>query len=168
MRGDSLDRDLIRANLAMHLEHLSVKLGERSIYRPQNLKAAEDYVFESFGQLGYAPRRQSHTYMRQEVSNIVAGEPTAGGYYILGAHFDTVAGTPGADDNASGVAVLLETARLAREAPAAPPLDLHRLHLRGAPGLFHPVHGLPGLCQTGPASGGQNPGHALPGDGGLL
>ena len=48
------------------------------------------------------------------MSNIIAGERAPGGYYILGAHFDTVAGTPGADDNASGVAVLLEVARLAR------------------------------------------------------
>ena len=52
--------------------------------------------------------------MQEEVSNIIAGDENPGGYYILGAHFDTVAGTPGADDNASGVAVLLEVARLAR------------------------------------------------------
>jgi hypothetical protein len=109
-----MNRAEIRANLNTHLEHLSVQLGERSIYRPQNLKAAEDYVWESFRRLGYDPRRQTYIYQRQAVSNIVAGEPAPGGYYILGAHFDTVAGTPGADDNGSGVAVLLETARLAR------------------------------------------------------
>jgi Zn-dependent M28 family amino/carboxypeptidase len=48
------------------------------------------------------------------VANVIAGDENPGGYYILGAHFDTVAGTPGADDNASGIAVLLEAARLAR------------------------------------------------------
>jgi Zn-dependent M28 family amino/carboxypeptidase len=116
-----MNRAEIRSNLTAHLEHLSVKLGERSIYLPKNLKAAEDYVFECFARLGYKPRRQSHTYLRREVSNIVAGEPAAGGYYILGAHVDTVAGTPGADDNASGVAVLLETARLARSLPPPRP-----------------------------------------------
>ena len=52
--------------------------------------------------------------MGEEVGNIIAGDENPGGYYILGAHYDTVAGTPGADDNASGVAVLLEVARLAR------------------------------------------------------
>lgn len=109
-----MNRAEIRANLTAHLEYLSVKLGDRSVYRPKNLQAAEEYVCENFRRLGYAPRRQSYTYMRQEVSNIIAGEPAPGGYYILGAHFDTVAGTPGADDNASGVAVLLEVARLAR------------------------------------------------------
>lgn len=112
--AEAMNRRDIRANLTAHLEYLSVKIGERSIYRPQNLKAAEDYVFKNFARLGYAPRRQSFTYMGQEVSNVIANDPAPGGYYILGAHFDTVAGTPGADDNASGVAVLLEVARLAK------------------------------------------------------
>ena len=70
--------------------------------------------------MGYTPRRQGFTYLKEEVGNIIAGDENPGGYYILGAHFDTVAGTPGADDNASGVAVLLEVARLARRLP--PPL----------------------------------------------
>jgi Zn-dependent M28 family amino/carboxypeptidase len=109
-----MDRDLIRANLTKHLRHLSVTLGDRSIYRPESLKAAENYVFQNFATLGYAPRRQTFSYLQEEVSNIIAGDENPDGYYILGAHFDTVAGTPGADDNASGVAVLLEVARLAR------------------------------------------------------
>ncbi len=112
--ADSMNRAAIRAQLTAHLEYLSIRLGDRSLFRPRNLKAAEDYVFSTFQRLGYAPQRRGHTCMGQEVSNIVAGEPAAGGYYVLGAHFDTVAGTPGADDNASGVAVLLEVARLAR------------------------------------------------------
>ena len=113
--GESMDRDQIRANLTKHLHHLSVTLGDRSIYRPENLKAAEDYVFQNFAAMGYAPRRQTFSYLQEEVSNIIAGDENPDGYYILGAHFDTVAGTPGADDNASGVAVLLEVARLARD-----------------------------------------------------
>jgi Zn-dependent M28 family amino/carboxypeptidase len=136
-----MNRAEIRSNLRTHLEHLSVKLGERSIYLPKNLKAAEDYVFECFGQLGYEPRRQSHTYLRQEVSNIVAGEPAAGGYYILGAHFDTVAGTPGADDNASGVAVLLETARLARSLPPPRPWTFIGFTCEEPPAFFTPYMG---------------------------
>jgi hypothetical protein len=110
-----MNRAEIRANLTAHLKHLSVTLGERSIYRPGNLKQAEDFVFRTFQEMGYAPNRQTFIYQRQEVSNVIAGNQDPGGYYILGAHFDTVAGTPGADDNASGVAVLLEAARLARK-----------------------------------------------------
>ena len=109
-----MDRQEIRQRLEAHLHHLSVTLGERSIHSPRNLKAAEDYVFQQFAAMGYAPRRQTFTYMKEEVGNVIAGDENTGGYYILGAHYDTVAGTPGADDNASGVAVLLEVARLAR------------------------------------------------------
>ena len=112
--AEPMNRTEIRANLTTHLEYLSVTLGERSIDHPRNLQAAEAYVFENFRRLDYRPRRQTYTYRQQEVSNVIAGEPAPGGYYILGAHFDTVAGTPGADDNASGVAVLLEVARLAK------------------------------------------------------
>ena len=109
-----MDRDVIRANLTRHLTYLSVTLGDRSVCRPGNLKAAEDYVSQNFAAMGYTPRRQGFTYLNEEVGNIIAGDENPGGYYILGAHYDTVAGTPGADDNASGVAVLLEAARLAR------------------------------------------------------
>ena len=168
LRGDSMDRDVIRANLTRHLTYLSVTLGDRSICRPGNLKAAEDYVSQNFAAMGYTPRRQGFTYMKEEVGNIIAGDENPGGYYILGAHFDTVAGTPGADDNASGVAVLLEVARLARRPAATPALGLYRLHLRGTPGLFHPGHGLPGLRHPGPPAKRQDFRHALPGDGGVL
>lgn len=112
--GDSMDRDAIRANLTRHLTYLSVTLGDRSIHRPETLKAAEDYVFQNFAALGYGPRRQAFRYREEKVANVIAGDEHPAGYYILGAHFDTVAGTPGADDNASGIAVLLEVARLAR------------------------------------------------------
>ena len=54
-RAAPMNRAEIRANLATHLEYLSVSLGERSIYRPQNLQAAEDYVLGNFQRLGYHP-----------------------------------------------------------------------------------------------------------------
>ena len=105
----------LQTRLLKHVQFLSVSLGERSLSRPSHLRAAEDYVFQYFQDLGYQPRRQTFRCRRQEVSNVMAGAQDPQGYYILGAHFDTVAGSPGADDNASGVAVLLEAARLARE-----------------------------------------------------
>ncbi len=136
-----MNRAEIKSNLSAHLEYLSVKLGERSIYQPKKLKAAEDYVWESFQRLGYEPRRQTYTYLGQEVSNIVAGEAAHSGYYILGAHFDTVAGTPGADDNASGVAVLLETARLARSLKPRRPWTFIGFACEEPPAFFTPYMG---------------------------
>ena len=49
---------------------------------------------------------------------------TAGGsaYYVVGAHYDTVSGTPGADDNASAVAVMLELAGRLRQARLKAPV----------------------------------------------
>ncbi len=139
--AELMSRAEIKSNLRTHLEYLSFKLGERSVYRPQNLKAAEDYLWASFKRLGYEPRRQSYTYLRQEVSNIVAGEAAPGGYYVLGAHFDTVAGTPGADDNASGVAVLLETARLARSLAPPRPWTFIGFTCEEPPAFFTPYMG---------------------------
>ena len=115
-----LNKIEIHQRLIEHVRYLSETLGDRSVYRPQALKAAEEYVSQNFGAMGYTPERQSFSYLGQEVANVMAGRREASGYYILGAHFDTVAGTPGADDNASGVAVLLETARLASS--LSPPL----------------------------------------------
>ena len=100
--------------------------------------------------MGYAPRRQSFTYLKEEVGNIIAGDENPGGYYILGAHFDTVAGTPGADDNASGVAVLLEVARLARNLTPPQALGLYRLHLARSPRPFPPRPWAPGFTPSGP------------------
>lgn len=141
LRGDSMDRDEIRANLTRHLTYLSVTLGDRSICRPGNLKATEDYVAQNFAAMGYAPRRQDFVYMKEEVANIIAGDENPRGYYILGAHFDTVAGTPGADDNASGVAVLLEVARLARNLTPPRPWAFIGFTLEEPPASFTPAMG---------------------------
>ena len=136
-----MHRDVIRANLARHLSYLSVTLGDRSIYCPGNLQAAADYVFQNFAAMGYAPRRQTFTYMEEVVGNIIAGDENPRGYYILGAHFDTVAGTPGADDNASGVAVLLEVARLARNLPRPQPWAFIGFTCEEPPAFFTPYMG---------------------------
>ena len=136
-----MDRDVIRANLTRHLTYLSVTLGDRSICRPGNLQAAADYVFQNFAAMGYAPRRQTFIYLKEEVGNVIAGDENPGGYYILGAHFDTVAGTPGADDNASGVAVLLEVARLARNLTPPKPWAFIGFTCEEPPAFFTPDMG---------------------------
>ena len=139
--AEPMNREEIRANLTAHLQYLSVTLGDRSVYQPGNLKKAEDYVFRTFQEMGYAPRRQTFIYQGREVSNVITGEPQAGGYYILGAHFDTVAGTPGADDNASGVAVLLETARLVRDLKPSRPWTFIGFTTEEPPAFFTPYMG---------------------------
>ena len=163
-----MDREVIRANLNRHLTYLSVTLGDRSICRPGNLKAAEDYVSQNFAAMGYAPRRQGFIYMNEEVGNIIAGDENPGGYYILGAHFDTVAGTPGADDNASGVAVLLEVARLARNLTPPRPWAFIGFTCEEPPAFATPAMGSQVYATAGPPAKRQDFRHALPGDGGVL
>ena len=139
--GKDMEKDEIRRRLQQHLQYLSVDLGERCIFRPQNLKAAEDYVTREFEALGYPVQRQTFICQRVEVANVIAGHPDPQGYYLLGAHFDTVAGTPGADDNASGVAVLLEVARLARETPTLKPWAFVGFTTEEPPAYFTPYMG---------------------------
>jgi Zn-dependent M28 family amino/carboxypeptidase len=81
------------------------------------MAAAAGYVERELANAGYIPVRQIYLAGDQNVSNILAELP--GGrrkdeIIVLGAHYDTVATTPGADDNASAVAVMLEVARLLR------------------------------------------------------
>jgi Zn-dependent M28 family amino/carboxypeptidase len=62
---------------------------------------------------GYTPARQNYKAYGQTVSNIIAEKRGSNPETIvIGAHYDTVPGSPGADDNASAVAGLLELARL--------------------------------------------------------
>jgi Zn-dependent M28 family amino/carboxypeptidase len=131
----------IRQRLIEHVVYLSETLGDRSVYRPRVLKAAEKYVSQKLGAMGFVPERQSFLYLSQEVANIIAGRREASGYYILGAHFDTVVGTPGADDNASGVAVLLETARLIAALPQPPPWVFAGFTTEEPPAFFTPYMG---------------------------
>jgi len=100
--------------LKEHLTVLTRTIGERSVYRPENLKKTETYIRSIFRDIGLDPRGHNYRYQQLEVANIEA-EVSFGDNpskrYVVGAHYDSVAGTVGADDNASAVAVLLETAR---------------------------------------------------------
>ena len=107
--------DLIHRNLTRHLTVLTNDIGSRSIYETEKLDAAGEYIEGEFADMGLDVQRQEYEVSGQNTANIIArsvwfdpSRPTL----LLGAHYDTVPGTPGADDNASAVAVLLETARL--------------------------------------------------------
>lgn len=103
------------ARLQDDVRMLTETIGERSVAVPHNLDRTAAYLQSCFEDIGIPVRRQSYRYDNLAVSNVVAemrssGPPSA--QYILGAHYDSVAGTVGADDNASAVAVMMETARV--------------------------------------------------------
>ena len=108
--------------LAGHVRELSAKIGERSVLRGDGLDRAKAYVRGAFEAAGLTVTEQAYGYDGRLVVNLIAAPPglTADATpYIIGAHYDSVIGTPGADDNASAVAVMLE---LARRTTAKPPV----------------------------------------------
>jgi Zn-dependent M28 family amino/carboxypeptidase len=81
---------------------------------PEALRQAESLIAESFIEAGLAVERQPFVLRGDSYNNVVGtlpGSDTTLPWLLVGAHFDSVSTTPGADDNASGVAVLLEVAR---------------------------------------------------------
>ncbi len=109
-----IDQKETARHLTSHLEALTKKIGERSLERPENLKKTQAYIADFYQGLGVSYQLQTYRYRHLEVANIVAEIPLGdrpARRYLLGAHYDSVAGTVGADDNASAVAVQLETAR---------------------------------------------------------
>lgn len=110
------ERDLA-GRIQEHVRVLASDIGPRTLVgRYDALMQAELYVSATLAGFGYEPRRQAFMVAGKEVANIEAIlSGTGKGVIVVGAHFDTVSHSPGADDNASAVAVMLELARLARK-----------------------------------------------------
>lgn len=107
-------------NLIEHVRVLTSVIGSRSIYEPKNLKKAQDYIQGCLAAFGYNIMVQEYQAYNTQTANLVASCPDAdltSSLWLIGAHYDTITGTPGADDNASAVAVILETARLFADDP---------------------------------------------------
>lgn len=125
-------------NLRKHVQILAGDIGERNCFTPDNYAKAADYIETVFKESGLPIRRQAvvvpdHPRFKcgpmtvHNIEAVLAGTDP-GKTVVIGAHYDTKVasrhwkdrgtepligqpGTPGADDNASGVAVLLEIAR---------------------------------------------------------
>ncbi|MBI4412835.1 MAG: M28 family peptidase [candidate division NC10 bacterium] len=93
---------------------------------PARLAAAGERLEGEFRALGLAVRRDAFRYWGRSYFNVVAtlpGDSPRRPALLLGAHYDAMAGTPGADDNASGVAVMLAAARALAGLRAAAPIE---------------------------------------------
>jgi Peptidase family M28 len=116
---ENIDYADLEQRLRAHLRILCEEIGTRSIYTFANLLKAEHYVTAALEEAGFLVEKQFFAYRGHRCANLVGRDPShtpTGRQYILCAHYDTAWGTPGADDNASAVAILLEVARLARTA----------------------------------------------------
>lgn len=101
------------------LKHLEALVGERNPFSsPGPLEQAAAYISHHFQSLGLAVSREEVPFegtLSHNIFGLKQGTDPEAGTFILGAHYDSVEGSPGADDNASAVAALLETARCLEE-----------------------------------------------------
>ncbi len=116
---------ILRAQLRADVQKLAGEIGSRNLARPPSLPAAADFIADSFRAAGLSPRRQSYEVAGKLCQNIevqIAGASPA--ILVIGAHYDSVPGSPGANDNASGVAALLALARAVAASPVPPAYTL--------------------------------------------
>lgn len=111
----------VEVNLQAIVHFLSEEIGARSYEDLEELERSADYIEEKLISYGCHVKRQSFPYMGNIYHNIVGevGSNKNPEILVIGAHYDTVPGTPGADDNASGIAGLLELARLTSATPTS-------------------------------------------------
>jgi hypothetical protein len=99
--------------LKVHVKKLSFEIGDRSLFRYERLLSAAAYIGQEFAEYGLRVTKQQYSAGNRIVENIIAqriGRSKPGETVVVGAHYDTC-NNPGADDNASAVAGLLEMAR---------------------------------------------------------
>lgn len=131
--------------LEVHIQALAGEIGERSLYKPEGMRAAESYITEQFASFALEPQIQRYSVEAKLIQQTTArlrrhygswlheqlpiypnelgdaalmniwveipGSLKPERLLVVGAHFDTVGNSPGANDNGSGVAGLLELAR---------------------------------------------------------
>ncbi len=120
----SAEESAVRDNLVKDVGHLATSIGERNMIRYHALTAAADFLESRFRGMGYNVARQTYQVDGREVANIeaIATNSQAAEIVVVGAHYDSVVGTPGANDNATGVAAVLELARLLTSSPTKRPV----------------------------------------------
>lgn len=130
----SLDMEDIKANLVSDVKVLSEDIGARSWRDRENMDRAAEFIEEKLRAFGLDVLRQGFSYEGGTYYNISAEVRGKGpDVLVVGAHYDTVEGTPGADDNSSGVAALLELARLTSKSTPPQTLRFAAFALEEAP-----------------------------------
>lgn len=141
------------ATLERHVRALSETFHPRSFDRNDKLEAAADYIAREFAGLGLGVELQEFDVSGEVFRNVVVRIPDRAGarvgeLIVVGAHYDSHGygsaldgSTPGADDNASGVAGLIELARLLKQRPLARPVELVAYSLEEPPHFATPDMG---------------------------
>lgn len=116
MTAQSIQNQAIDAGaLEEHVRQLASVIGERNVFRPAALSAAAAYIEKTWSDQGYEVSRHVYETHDQQCANLEVtrrGDRYPERLLLIGAHYDSVRGAPGANDNASSVAALLEISRL--------------------------------------------------------
>lgn len=107
------DQEAVRRRLRTHVEKLAGEIGDRRLAVRHTLRQAQEYIVGEFETMGYEVVLREYEVEDRTVANIevvLEGATRSEEIVVVGAHYDTAA-NPGADDNASAVAALLELAR---------------------------------------------------------
>lgn len=105
-------------------EHLQFLVGERNPFtEPEHLEKTRRYIAKQFESFNFSVCEEAVDFENNRSFNIIGKpNPSTQKPFVLGAHYDTKPGTPGADDNASAVAALLEIARCLSGHSFQPPI----------------------------------------------
>jgi hypothetical protein len=112
--------EALEGRLLAHVEMLGRTIGERTLDRPHALQAAAAYIQRIWGEQGFSVREEVYEVGGRPCANLVAelrGSEYPERILLVGAHYDSPPGSPGANDNATGVAILLEMSRILRQEP---------------------------------------------------
>ena len=111
---NKIDTFFLVNSIKKHINRLAVDIGPRPVTNELSIKKTENYITNYFKNIGLQVQLQQYKYGNYDITNIITGSQEnllSSKYYVIGAHYDSVPETYGADDNASGIAVLLELAR---------------------------------------------------------
>jgi acetylornithine deacetylase/succinyl-diaminopimelate desuccinylase-like protein len=152
----NVDDQLLTHRLRAHVTRLAEEIGERNVFNSEALWRAAAYIEAKWGALGYGVDRLEYDVPGIRCANLIAtreGTTRRKEILLLGAHYDSVVGSPGANDNASGVAALLEISRMFQA--FEPEITVHIVAFvnEEPPFFLDWPAGKHGVCPGGPASG---------------
>lgn len=106
------EEKVLRAELVAGVQKLGGEIGERNLARYPKLQAAASYIEDELIKAGWRVRRDEYEVQGKKCANLEAElSGVSPEIVLIGAHYDSVFGAPGANDNGSGVAALLALAR---------------------------------------------------------
>ena len=105
--------------LVRHVAVLAGEIGERNVFRPEGLRAAAEYIRDVWTAQGFPVTEEAYEVAGQRCVNLLVeqkGSRRPDEIVVVGAHYDSLVGTAGANDNATGIALLLEMSGILKQA----------------------------------------------------